>query len=526
MSKEFRAKKRREDPDSKFIESLDKMFILEDPNLFNRITEREFDKKIVGEIDARKTIFLVTCMRLVENLNKATDNLMINAVSGTGKDCVTEAVFGIIPPEQKEELIRISPKVLAYTRNKVYEPEATWKKSCLRLEDVNNAVLNDNAFKVMSSADQNKINRSKVVWKGRVINYEIEGKPPIILTIADPNPREETLRRYPICNLDEGRDQTKEILKRQAEYAKKGIPVDYDEEIIKALRLLERVKVKVPFADRLVKFFNPENVIVRTHFPRFLDYIKTSCAIHQKQRRKDYEEFYIAEPQDYDIGRIALIQTTSNILMIPLTKLQKNILEVFEEENIQKKSVDEIIEIKKIERLNITSEWLRKQLQYLTSKTFLIKDKEKRTDEAGRIIPKPVFVYSFNKLQKLEIPKWRDLEKISSNTSNNKNTSISSNTSNTQVSEVSEVNDFKTPIEVGFENLYFLEDVPELIGSDGNIYGGWKSNTTARVPSDLAKNLIQQKKAIEKIKIMGSLRKLTEKNQPKQNPNVGGQKST
>ena len=47
-------------------------------------------------------------MRNVENLGKATDNLMINAPSGVGKDHVSESIFEILPPEETEEYNRYS----------------------------------------------------------------------------------------------------------------------------------------------------------------------------------------------------------------------------------------------------------------------------------------------------------------------------------------------------------------------------------------------------------------------------------
>jgi len=91
--------------------------LLLNTNLLEEIN-KELDKKIVGEDEARKTIFMVANMRNVENLGKATDNLMVNAPSGTGKDHLCEAIFELIPDEEKEELIRTTPKVLAYTRNR------------------------------------------------------------------------------------------------------------------------------------------------------------------------------------------------------------------------------------------------------------------------------------------------------------------------------------------------------------------------------------------------------------------------
>lgn len=91
--------------------------ILQNPELLNLI-DSELNKKIVRENEARKVIFLVANMRNVENLSKGSDNLIINALSGTGKDHVVGAVFDLIPESEKEELIRTTPKVLAYTRNR------------------------------------------------------------------------------------------------------------------------------------------------------------------------------------------------------------------------------------------------------------------------------------------------------------------------------------------------------------------------------------------------------------------------
>ena len=402
--------------------------LLKDPNILEGINQ-EFDKKIVREFETRKTIFLVSNMRNVSNLGKATDNLMLNAPTGVGKDHICEAVFEILPPEEKEELIRTTPKVLAYTRNKAIDDKATWKKVTLRLEDVTNEVLNDDCFKVVSSANSNKSNFAKSVQRGEIIETEMEGKPSIIITIATANPKEELLRRYPICNLDEGINQTREILKRQAEFAKCGKTIDYNEKFTDALRCLERIKVKIPYADTLTKIFCPENVIVRTHFPRFLDYIKSSCSLHQFQREKDREGFFLATKQDYDVARMMLIKTTSNILMIPLTQLLQKIMNFFEKDNIRNKSLDDLEEYKEIKALNIDPEWLRKKLNWLVSKGFLTREGEKRYKDNGKPIPKPIYIYSFNEIQKLDIPEW---DKISSFTLNYKNTTNTSNTTNTK----------------------------------------------------------------------------------------------
>jgi hypothetical protein len=404
--------------------------ILKKTNLLE-IIDGELNKKVVQEHDARKTVFMVANMRNVENLGKATDNIIVNAPSGAGKEVVTEAVFDLLPEQEKEELIRTTPKVLAYTRNRKIDKDSTWKKTALRLEDIDNTVLNDNAFKVMISANPNKLNKAKTINKSIVIEVEIDGKPSIIGTAADATMREEQLRRLPICSLDEGIDQTKEILKRQASYAKTGKSIDFDDDVVQAMKMLRRIKVRIPFADRLVSIFCPENVIVRTHFPRFLDYIKSSCALYQYQRQQDCDGYFIAERQDFDIAAMMLAKTTSNILMIPLDRTKKTILQALSIHNIERQSTDDLEDLPEIQQLNITTEWFRRQLDWLVSKHFLLKDKEKRTDEAGKTIPKPVFIYTYNKLQKLEIPTWEQLSETTTITANSEITMNSTNTTNT-----------------------------------------------------------------------------------------------
>ncbi len=270
--------------------------------------------------------------------------------------------------------------------------------------------------------------------------------------IAQANPKEELLRRYPICNLDEGVNQTKEILKRQAEFAKAGQSIDYDEKITEVLRCLKRIKVRIPYADKLVKIFCPESVIVRTHFPRFLDYIKSSCALFQYQREVDKEGYYIATKQDYSIARMMLIKTTSNILMIPLTQLLQKIMAVFEEEGLERKSVDDLQDYEGIKKLDIDIEWLRRKLNWLVSKRFLIRDKEKRLSEDGKVIPKPVFIYSINKLQVLNIPEWNNISSFTLNYKNTTNSSFSSDTK--RVNEVNEVNLYERDKHKTNKNLY------------------------------------------------------------------------
>lgn len=397
--------------------------ILTNPDLYELI-DVELNKKIEGEHKARKTIFITTNMRNVANLNKATDNLNINDIGGTGKDHTASAVYDILPDNEKVKRTRITPKVLAYL-NDIKSCPNGWIKKCLYLEDIPNDVLNDDCFKVMSSADPNGITQTSIVLNNSLKDIDIRGKPSIIITIATANPRQELLRRYPICNLTSTIDQTKAILRKQAKFAMDGTSPEYDQNIKRALAYLKRVKVKIPYADKIAGVFPAGNVIIRTHFPRFLDYIKSSCALYQYQREQDEEGNYLATEQDYNIARDVIASTTSNVLMIPLTKLQKDILEVFGNLSREAYTIQELEP--KMSHLGIADRWLRIQLEKLAGHGFLVRNNEKRDYSM-----KPVAVYAYSDIVKLELPEFSDLSKVSANNALYTNSANCTNNSNSE----------------------------------------------------------------------------------------------
>jgi hypothetical protein len=301
----------------------------------------------------------------------------------------------------------------------------SWKKVALRLEDVSENVVNDDSFKVIATANPNKINYSKTMIKQRVVEIEIEGKPSMILTMANAEIRDEQLRRFPMLFLNEGINQTNEILIRQAELAKTGKAIDYDDDLIKALSYLERLPVKIPYADNLIKIFNEStaNVIARTAFNRFLDYIKSSAVLFQYQRPRDKDGYVIATEEDYINGALCLKKTTSNLLMIPLSKLDKGIYDFFKIHADEKLSIDNLLEYQEIQHLAKSDRWIRFRCDFLVSKGFL-----KRVNQYIDGSFKPVGMYSYNEIAELNLPSFSDLIKKTSNTTN---TTINSNTTNT-----------------------------------------------------------------------------------------------
>lgn len=394
----------------------DKRQILTNPELFQHITLHEFDKRIVGEIPSRQTLFLCAAGGLwVANATPAAYNLMVNSSSGAGKDYVTEQVLAILPQERVEKRTRITPTVFTYWHNSKYEPAWTWDGKVCFLSDVSNSVLNSDVLKVMVTEGSH----TTVVKDQRAVDIEVKGKPALIITTARATPNYELLRRFPILELDETLNQTAAIMWREAEYAEEGKSVHYNGKVRSALAELQRVKVRVPFATKLVPAFPPDHLIMRTHFNRAIDYIKASAALHQWQRARD-EDYIVAEPQDYEIARIALMATTSNPSMIPLTKTDKELLDIA-------KKWGKSFAVKDIEHLVtfMSQRSLYVHLAKLAEHGLLDVTSERRES-----VFKPVTVYALKKFS-VHIPTWDEICNISANTSVATITSINTNTSNT-----------------------------------------------------------------------------------------------
>jgi len=403
-------------------ESPESLKILKTPKLLDNVV-KEIQKKVVGEIETIKTIFLATCGRLVTNATKTSYNLMINDESGSGKDWVTDKTldiwkgckekYHILKKGKKDDdyeeieketnivikRTRISEKVFTYWHNPKFEPDWTWDRKVFYNEDISNRVLNSDVFKVMASSGS----FATILIDQYPTDIEIAGKPVMLITTASANPKPENIRRFAILNLDTTVDQTLAIMKRQAKYAKKGMSIDYDHELCRALKNLKPIKVKIPFAEQIPDVLPKQNIIMRTFFERFLDFIKASCALYQKQRETDEDGWKLATEVDYENARRVILKLTSNIAWIPLTKNQKRIIKIFDslDGGLQPTLAIE----SKVAFLNRNN--LRENLDKLTDKGLLSKGKV--TNDRNR----ELIAYSLNtRLSEIDIPKFSKLSHI------------------------------------------------------------------------------------------------------------------
>jgi len=378
---------------------------LKNPDLFNIIFKEELDKKVVGEEETRKVIVLCAYGgRLVENAQIASFNLCVNDDAGTGKDYITGASLELLPKQYYVRKTRISPNVLNYWHNSNDEPQWTWNGKVLYLEDISEGILNHDVFKVMCSSGSS----ATIVKDQKVIDLEVEGKPIMIITTATATPTPEMTRRFVMLNLNSSIDQTKEIMKRHSEFRKKGMVPEVNPLIRYAMQFLERVKVKIPFAEIIYNHFPSQNVIMRTHYPRFLDYISASCALHQFQRKKD-GEFYLAIGHDYNLARECFLKLCSNKYMIPLTINQKKILKVFEDEPLLEGSISEL----HASKINFLSD---RALSYNLSllSTYGILETIPKINVQNKTIECYRLCGSYKPNEKITIPTYEELCRITS----------------------------------------------------------------------------------------------------------------
>jgi len=280
--------------------------ILKNPNLFNLITEKEFDKKITGEYNSRKAIFLSLCSIWVKNIQIPLNNF-VSSESSAGKSYVCEKILDIFPKELYEKRSKITPEAFTYWHTN--EDGWNWDGKICYLEDITQGVLDSPTFKIMCSEGS----IATIVKNQKAIDLIVNGKPCILVTTARTNPTTELLNRFSITQLDESSKQTEDVTYNQALEIKNK---EYDKKFTTALRLLKRKNVSVPFGieihNYITKHYSWNDIRMRRDFSRLRDLIKCSAILHQYQREEKEGEI-IANKQDYEIARgvVNYIQTTT-----------------------------------------------------------------------------------------------------------------------------------------------------------------------------------------------------------------------
>jgi len=372
--------------------------ILKDPQLFERI-DQELDKKIMGEKKARRAIFLITCGRLMRNCEPTSTNLLVNDESGKGKDHVTKNVLSLWPKDDIHHQIRISPTAFTYWHRADYEPQWSWDNKVVYLEDLSQSVLNCDALKTMASAQKYSINYSTITVNKNTDQIPFNGKPCLILTMAESAPIREILRRFPILSLEGGDGHTFNVMKFIAQKKNRGILPQFDPDITNALGSLVSVNVVIPFGDKIAEYLkNESSHFYMTFFSRIVDFIGFSAVLHQYQRKFDHSGNVMAEKQDYEIAREVILSFSTSKSSIGLTKNQRRLIEALRGKPLRKAS-DILIDYPEISRQKLYD-----NLDVLRE-MGIVREIVERDDILHRDVSKFELIGD----ERLTLPSWEDL---------------------------------------------------------------------------------------------------------------------
>lgn len=420
--------------------------ILNNPKLLINIIN-EVQKEVAGEEDTITAEIIIATTRLVKDAIPESKNLFLSDITGIGKDHTTEKTLEVIIPKPNHlHVTKMSNESFTYWH--ANEPGWNWDDKLIHFEDITQSLLNTSTFKVMASGGSNAV----VVKDQKTIEIPINGKPVMILTSHHVNPEDEALRRFPIGGCDETKEQTTRIFEKiSKKYTKRN---ENEPDIIfrYAVKNLKPYSVVIPYAE-LIQYFFPKDILMRTHFHRFLNYICASAVLHQDQREKTENNELITTPDDYMIARMVLIYTTSNPKMIPMSKEYRDLLDILKE-NINPMTVDDLFQ-----KCAHSKKWLYEHLPQLVNTGLIVK---------GSIFQenanKTVVTYQYDPTENVQaIPTWQGI--------GNKIEKVVEKTENTE----------KTKIEVTGENdieKWFLRNglKPKILKKGGVmlVFSGWK----------------------------------------------------
>ncbi len=293
---------------------------LKEPKLLKTILE-QLDKKIMGEFKAKKNIFLHASHIWVKNPTIKL-HTFINSESSAGKSYTTRKIYDMFPDNLKMYRNKITNEAFTYWHRT--NVKWTWDGKLLLLDDPKEELLNGDTFKTMLSEGS----KATVVINQVAIDIDIKGTPNVLLTTANNKPNDEVENRFNFINLDESESQTINIYKMQAEQSSKSTKPSFDFNIKQCLTQLKMVKVVIPYGDKLWGVFPSKSIRGRRDFPRFLELIKTSAALHQYQREKDGKGNVLASGFDYEVARSVIVDMNINEHLVVLTHSLKKAYEL------------------------------------------------------------------------------------------------------------------------------------------------------------------------------------------------------
>lgn len=255
--------------------------LLRDPHLLDRVVDDFGRIGVVGE----QTNLLIGYLAATSRKLQRPLGVLIQSSSAAGKSSVMEAVLDFVPEEDRLSYSAMTGQSLFYLG------ESEVRHKVLSIAEEAGAERASYALKLLQSEGRLTIaSTGKDPGTGRLVSleYRVEGPVAIMMTTTAIDVDEELVNRCLVLTVDEGREQTRAIHKRQrrAQTVEGIINVTERERIIKrhrnAQRLLRSLVVVNPFIDEIE--FADQAVRARRDHRKFLTLIESLTLLHQHQR--------------------------------------------------------------------------------------------------------------------------------------------------------------------------------------------------------------------------------------------------
>jgi DNA primase catalytic core len=254
---------------------------LKTPSLFNRILEDFETIGFTGE-EANKLMGYIaaTSRKLDEPLS-----ILIQSRSAAGKSALQDAIMMLIPTEDHARYTRLTGQAL------FYKEENSLAHKLLAIEeehgarDASYSIRNIQSSKYLSIAATGK---DPLTGKLRTEEYRVKGPVALMITTTEVELDYETSNRFITLSIDESREMTERILKKQREQETlEGLIKKAETERIirrhhNAQRLLRPLQVINPYASYLS--YPSDSLRARRDHKKYLGLIKAIAFLHQYQR--------------------------------------------------------------------------------------------------------------------------------------------------------------------------------------------------------------------------------------------------
>ncbi|MCK5161017.1 MAG: hypothetical protein KAQ99_05530 [Candidatus Aureabacteria bacterium] len=309
------------------------------PNLIENILSDITACGYVGEETNKLISYLAMTSRKMED----PLSILIISGSGAGKSSLQDTILSLCPPEESLKLTALTGKALFYKK------EFSLSHRVLAIEEDEGALQANYAIRNLISSKELSIETTiKDSSTGKMTTMEniVKGPTAVFKTTTNPETDPESKSRFITISIDESREQTRRILKKQREectlegYFKKENKESITRKHRNFQRSLRSLAVFNPYAKLLT--YLDDRILVRRENPKYLNIISCIAFLHQMQREikvlpngREYIEVTLEDIKIANELAHSLLGKNLDELSDPSKRLLKEI------ENMVKKKMEE-----------------------------------------------------------------------------------------------------------------------------------------------------------------------------------------